>query len=103
MSRVITLTTDFGTSDGYVASMKGVILGINPQARIVDITHAIEPQSILQAAFILHTAWRYFPEGTVHLSRDRPRRGRPPQGNNPENSIRSLCHPRQRHAQLHTS
>jgi S-adenosyl-L-methionine hydrolase (adenosine-forming) len=67
MSRVITLTTDFGTSDGYVASMKGVILGINPQARIVDITHAIEPQSILQAAFILHTTWRSFPEGSVHL------------------------------------
>lgn len=67
MSRIITLTTDFGTSDGYVASMKGVILGINPQAKIVDITHAIEPQSILQSAFILHTAWRYFSKGTIHL------------------------------------
>jgi S-adenosyl-L-methionine hydrolase (adenosine-forming) len=68
MSRVITLTTDFGTSDGYVASMKGVMLGLNPQARIVDITHAIEPQSILQAAFILHSTWRSFPDGTVHLT-----------------------------------
>lgn len=67
MSRVITLTTDFGTSDGYVASVKGVILGINPQATIVDITHTIEPQSIMQSAFILHTAWRYFPKGTIHL------------------------------------
>jgi S-adenosyl-L-methionine hydrolase (adenosine-forming) len=67
MSRVITLTTDFGISDGYVASMKGVILSINPQAKIIDITHAIEPQSINQAAFILHTTWRYFPEGTIHL------------------------------------
>ncbi len=67
MSRVITLTTDFGTGDGYVASMKGVILGINPSANIVDITHAIEPQFIRQAAFILHTAWRYFPAGSIHI------------------------------------
>lgn len=67
MSRVITLTTDFGTSDGYVASMKGVILGINPSVAIADISHAIEPQSIRQAAFILHTSWRYFPNGTVHV------------------------------------
>lgn len=68
MSRVITLTTDFGTGDNYVASMKGVILGINPQAVIVDISHAIEPQSIRQASFILHTSWRHFPEGTIHLA-----------------------------------
>jgi S-adenosylmethionine hydrolase len=67
MSRVITLTTDFGTGDGYVASMKGVILGINPQATIVDISHSVEPQSILQASFILHTTWRYFPEGSIHV------------------------------------
>ena len=67
MSRVVTLTTDFGISDGYVASMKGVILGINPQAQIVDITHAIAPQSIREASFILHTSWRYFPEGTIHV------------------------------------
>jgi S-adenosyl-L-methionine hydrolase (adenosine-forming) len=67
MSRVITLTTDFGTSDGYVASMKGVILGVNPSAVIVDVSHAIEPQFIRQAAFILHTTWRYFPDGTIHV------------------------------------
>ncbi len=67
MSRVITLTTDFGTSDGYVASMKGVILSINPSAVIVDISHAIEPQFIRQAAFILHTTWRYFPQGSIHI------------------------------------
>jgi S-adenosylmethionine hydrolase len=67
MSRVVTLTTDFGISDGYVASMKGVILGINPQAQIVDITHAIAPQAIREASFILHTSWRYFPEGTIHV------------------------------------
>ncbi|MDD5397938.1 MAG: SAM-dependent chlorinase/fluorinase [Dehalococcoidia bacterium] len=67
MSRVITLTTDFGTGDGYVASMKGVILGINPQATVVDISHSVEPQSIRQASFILHTSWRYFPEGSIHV------------------------------------
>ena len=68
MSRVITLTTDFGTSDGYVAVMKGVMLGINPQAAIVDISHAIEPQSVRQASFILHTSWRYFPDSSIHLA-----------------------------------
>ncbi len=67
MSRVITLTTDFGTGDGYVASMKGVILGINPQATVVDISHSVEPQSIRQASFLLHTSWRYFPEGSIHV------------------------------------
>ena len=67
MSRVITLTTDFGTSDSYVASMKGAIFSVNPQAKIVDISHSIEPQSIRQASFILHTAWHYFPEGTIHI------------------------------------
>lgn len=67
MSRIITLITDFGTSDSYVASMKGVMLGINPQAKIVDITHAVEPHSIREASFVLHTAWRCFPEGTIHL------------------------------------
>jgi len=67
MSRVITLTTDFGTSDGYVASMKGVMLGINPSAAIVDISHAIAPQFIRQAAFILHTSWRFFSGGSIHV------------------------------------
>ncbi len=67
MSRVITLTTDFGTGDGYVASMKGVILGINPQATVVDISHSVEPQFVRQASFIIHTSWRYFPEGSIHI------------------------------------
>ena len=67
MSAVITLTTDFGLKDGYVASLKGVILNINPKAIIVDITHFIDPQNILQAAFILHTVCPYFPDGTIHL------------------------------------
>ena len=68
MAPVITLTTDFGTSDAYVAAMKGVILTINPRATIVDVCHSIESQNILQSAFILSTAHHYFPEGTIHLA-----------------------------------
>ena len=67
MGAVITLTTDFGLADAYVAAMKGVILGINPDARLVDISHTIEPQNIAQAAFILSTVYEFFPRGTVHL------------------------------------
>lgn len=67
MSSVITLTTDFGLNDAYVSAMKGVILGINPEAKLVDICHTIKPQNILQAAFVLSTAYEYFPEGTIHL------------------------------------
>lgn len=68
MSSVITLTTDFGIDDAYVATMKGVILSINPEANIVDITHSIEPQNIRQAAFILGYNYRYFPKKTVHVA-----------------------------------
>ena len=67
MPFVITLTSDFGLCDGYVASMKGVILGVSPQATIVDISHLIKPQDIYQAAFVLGTTVRYFPPETVHL------------------------------------
>ncbi len=66
-SRVITLTTDFGTSDAYVGVMKGVILGINPNVQLVDITHAVPPQDIQEAAFLIHAAYRYFPKGTIHV------------------------------------
>lgn len=65
--RMITLISDFGLSDAYVGTMKGVILGINPRATIVDICHHIEPQNIAQAAFVLDTAYRYFPPGTIHV------------------------------------
>ena len=68
MNRVITLTTDLGSSDAYVAAMKGVILTINPEANIIDITHSIEPQNILQGAFILNIAYRYFPKQTIHMA-----------------------------------
>lgn len=64
---LITLTTDFGTDDPYVATMKGVILNINPEVTIVDICHTIEPQNIAQAAFLLSTTYSYFPEGTIHV------------------------------------
>jgi len=65
--RLITLTTDFGLEDAYVGVMKGVILGINPAASIVDLCHAIPPQDVRAAAFLLHTAWPYFPPGTIHV------------------------------------
>lgn len=65
---IITLTTDFGLADAYVAQMKGVILSISPDARIVDITHEIRSQQIQQAAFLTQTAWPAFPEGTIHVA-----------------------------------
>jgi len=66
--RVITLTTDFGLSDAYVASMKGVILSINPGVTLVDITHNIPPQDVRAAAFLLHTSHTFFPDGAIHLA-----------------------------------
>jgi len=67
-SGIITLTTDFGLSDPYVAMMKGVILSINPSARLVDVTHQIGIGSISQAALLIRETFTYFPEGTVHLA-----------------------------------
>jgi len=68
MSFIITLTTDFGYDDAYVAAVKGAILNINPEASIVDISHSVRPQDILHAAFILSVAYRYFPKQTVHVA-----------------------------------
>jgi len=68
MKKVITLLTDFGLKDSYIGAMKGVILSINPEVHIIDITHDIEPQSILDAAFVLYTTYSYFPKGTIHLA-----------------------------------
>ena len=68
MSRAITLTTDFGYGDAYVAAMKGVILGINPEAAIIDVSHCIEPQNITQAAYVISTTWGYFPKDTIHIA-----------------------------------
>jgi S-adenosylmethionine hydrolase len=65
---LLTLTTDFGLDDSYVGIMKGVILGIAPQARIVDITHSIAPQNVLEGCLRLEPAVEYFPTGTVHIA-----------------------------------
>ena len=65
--RIITLLTDFGLYDGYVAIMKGVILGIAPQALLVDITHDVPPQAVGEAAYLIQASYRYFPAGTVNL------------------------------------
>ncbi len=64
---VVTLTTDFGLNDSYVGTMKGVILRIYPEVRLVDITHQITAQDILEASLVLESAYRYFPTGTVHV------------------------------------
>jgi S-adenosylmethionine hydrolase len=64
---LITLTTDFGTRDHFVGVMKGVILGINPEARIVDLTHGIPAQDVRAAALVLAESFRFFPRGTVHV------------------------------------
>ncbi len=64
---IITLTTDFGLADSYVAAMKGVILGIAPQAVVIDITHQIAPQNVREAAYVLRTALPYFPPATIHV------------------------------------
>jgi S-adenosylmethionine hydrolase len=64
---IITLTTDFGTSDHLVGSMKGVILNINPAARIVDINHSVVPYDILDGALSIANAYRYFPPRSIHV------------------------------------
>lgn len=65
---VIALLTDFGTKDYFVGAMKGVILSINPQAQIIDITHEIEPQNIQSAGFILASCYQNFPSKTIFVS-----------------------------------
>lgn len=64
----ITLTTDFGLADPYVGIMKGVILSINPAARVIDISHLIKAGSVLQAAGIIRESYTFFPKGTVHVA-----------------------------------
>jgi len=66
-SGIITLSTDFGEHDPYAGMIKGVILSINPAARIVDITHGISPGSIPEGGAIIKQAYPYFPSGTVHV------------------------------------
>ena len=64
---VVTLITDFGDRDYFVASMKGVMLGINNQTRVVDVSHHVTPHSIEEAAFLLNSCYHYFPDGTIHV------------------------------------
>jgi len=64
---MITLTTDFGMVDGYVGVMKGVMLGIAPNARLLDISHQIAPQDVRQAAYVLYAVYPFFPADTIHL------------------------------------
>jgi len=66
--RIITLLTDFGSRDYFVAAMKGVMLDLNTDLTLVDISHLIDPQDILGAAFTLGQAWSCFPTGTIHLA-----------------------------------
>ena len=59
---LITLLTDFGDRDSFVASMKGVILTINPHATLVDLSHHVPPHSVEDAAYLLKSCYRYFPK-----------------------------------------
>jgi hypothetical protein len=65
---LITLTTDFGQADGYVGTMKGVILSRAPHTHIIDLSHEIAPQDIAAGAFVLYRAYRYFPPDTIHVA-----------------------------------
>lgn len=64
---VISLLTDFGQKDNFVGVIKGVILSINPNAKIVDICHEVKPHDILTGAFLLKSSFKYFPKGSLHL------------------------------------
>jgi S-adenosyl-L-methionine hydrolase (adenosine-forming) len=65
---IITLTTDFGETDHYIACMKGVIYQHAPDAQIVDVTHVIQPHDVVHGAFVLRQVFDHFPDGTIHLA-----------------------------------
>src|SRR5262245_60110712 len=67
-SPFITLTTDFGEGSRYVAAMKGVILSINPEARVVDISHAVPHQDVHRGAITLAETVPFYPAGTIHVA-----------------------------------
>jgi len=67
MPEIITLTTDFGLKDSYVGAMKGAVLSINPDAKIVDVTHLVAPGNIVEGALALNEAYGFFPKGTIHV------------------------------------
>ena len=64
----IVLTTDFGLADPYVGVMKGVVLRINPDAALIDLTHLVQPQNVRQGAFLLGNSHRFFPQGSIHVA-----------------------------------
>ena len=66
-SGIVTLISDFGLSGEHAGAMKGAILSVNPRCQVVDITHQIAAQDVLQASFVLNHTYPYFPAGTVHL------------------------------------
>lgn len=68
MAKIITLTTDFGEKDYSVGAVKGVILSISPEVKIIDITHQLQPFNLISAAFTLKHFYNYFPAGTIHLA-----------------------------------
>ncbi|WP_455244342.1 SAM hydrolase/SAM-dependent halogenase family protein [Petrachloros mirabilis] len=65
---LVTLLTDFGERDWFVASMKGVILSINPSATIVDLSHQIPSHAVEDGAYVLQSCYRYYPSGTIHVA-----------------------------------
>lgn len=65
---IITLLTDFGWGDGHIGVMKGVILAINPDCRIVDLAHHCTPHDVMGAAFVLGQTYTFFPPGTIHVA-----------------------------------
>src|SRR5512140_3007327 len=67
MPRIITLTTDFGTSEHFVGTIKGAILNVHPEAHIVDISHDVRSHDILDGAFTIAQAYNYFPNRTLHV------------------------------------
>ena len=67
VKRIITLTTDFGMDDHYVGSMKGVILGINNEAILTDITHDLAKYDIFKAAFTVQNFYKFFPNNSIHV------------------------------------
>src|ERR1041385_2803255 len=64
---IITLLTDFGTADGYVAEMKGVLCSLAPSATLIDLSHDLPPQDVEFARLTVARYWRRFPAGTIHL------------------------------------
>jgi S-adenosyl-L-methionine hydrolase (adenosine-forming) len=65
--RMITLTSDFGLKDHYVGTVKGVILSVNPEVRMVDLSHSVQPFDVLDGALTIAQAYRYFPSDTIHM------------------------------------